>query len=296
MRRSQPVLTEVLTRRKFGRTNFLAEFLGGNYTNRRHDIYALEKQGLLRAHRPGGDGKIERAYADHWHYIWSLASRKLDLDWHEVGVDDIMLAVEIWAKKSSVTFQDAKHILKGKHLELPCEIKWDFPATRWRKAHPETYDKPVCPDALFSLGERYFALEFDRDSESIYPSTFKDTKSWHRSLLQYGHVLKNRTYQKEWNIPSLTLLVVCTATMHTINIAAHLRDVIGADSPNICFNAVPVLADTFKSPTPALPLFDDWTRVGFPNFNMAMEVMNGRQAGENTRTHQPKGGDRTRTK
>ena len=72
-------------------------------------------------------------------------------------IADIVLSFEAVAKMSGVPFRLNREILGDKPLKLPCYIEWGA-----QKA-----SKPIEPDAIFSVGDKYFLLEADRNTENL---------------------------------------------------------------------------------------------------------------------------------
>lgn len=267
MRRYLPDILEVLDRRSFARANFLLELVGGSAHRRRADFAALTKAGLIVRHPPNGDGNITRSYPMYFHRIYS---KKRDARppehargfWHQVMIDDLMIAVEIYCKKHGLTYTDGKDILQGRPMRLSSAISYEF-----ERGRTETYDRDLLPDGLFAINDRYFVLEADRDTEDVHASTFKQKRSWLRTLLQYRDVLTKKTYAREWGIPNLTVLVATINEAQRRRIVNEFGDRLSGQSKALCFAVFPTLADTIKAPTPDLD-FDNWERVGHPPFSL----------------------------
>ena len=91
-------------------------------------MFALGREGKRVLERAGTDEvELERRVPKQWE--------------HFVGINDVRIAVEL---SGSVSYFFA------------C---WELTALSWRC--------PIIPDAVFSLGERRFAVEFDRSFENI---------------------------------------------------------------------------------------------------------------------------------
>jgi hypothetical protein len=252
---------EILDRRQYARRHFLTTLLGGSDQNRRVEIAALCKQGLLRRHNPSGDGVIENSYPSYFHRIYSKASRKNKFNWHQVMVDDVMLSIEAACKRAGLAFRHRDQILKGSDFVLPANISWKF------GNRIETYRRPVAPDELFSIGDTYFVLEADRGSETIEATTFENKKSALRSLLQYRDIFTNRAYQTAWNIPNLMVLFAFDNVNHMRNVMRCMEGTLKGKSRGMLFAAYPSLGSPIASPEPLLTILQDpWLRVGHEPF------------------------------
>lgn len=278
-------LIELLKHRQFGRTNFLTAATGGSYQWRRKTIGKLPE---LRRHNPngsispfkGGLPNRDARYPRHFHRIYSLASRPLTFNWHQVFTDDIMLSVEAAARIHKAPLAHCRDILKAKPFKLEASISYTFEKGKATE-HFETFDKPVEPDDLFAVWNEFIVVEADRGTETHGPHTFKDKKSILRSLLQYIYVLTKKTY-KEWDIPHLKVLFVfdSEARMHY---AMHvLRDIIKVKSSSILFTCIPEFnSDAPVAPKPALDILErPLLRVGYEPFYLK-EQLNGRQTTAN---------------
>jgi hypothetical protein len=282
----------LLNRRHYGRLNLLTAALPGSAQNRAREIASLAKRAYLQLHPPGGNGDLERTYP-HWFFrIYSKTPKAnkalrayghIPIDrqeasefWHQVMIDDILLSIEAHCRRHDLTFTDEHDILQGQTRELPTRISYTF-----EDGHTEEREIAIEPDALFAINGRYFALEADRVHEPIRAETLKRT-SYFRKILQYRDVFKNRTYERVWRIPGLTVLNVTINPRHAQNIADYMRDGLKYKASWMLFGAIPELASTRHAPTPNLPLFGDWQRVGYPPFNMQEELTNGRTPTKNT--------------
>jgi len=85
----------------------------------------------------------------------------------------------------------------------------------------------LTPDNLFGFeypgaGFRFFAVEIDRNTESINRSDLQQT-AFARKIACYLTALKQRTYTAHWGIPNLSILVVTTNASHARNLVEHIR-------------------------------------------------------------------------
>lgn len=87
--------------------------------------------------------------------------------------------------------------------------------------------KTLIPDDLFGLeypgaGFRFFALEVDRNTESIERRSL-DQNAFGRKIACYLAVLRNRIYRDHWGLPNLSVLTVTTNATHALNLLDHIR-------------------------------------------------------------------------
>jgi hypothetical protein len=271
---------ELLNRRRLARMNFITDYLGGSYQNRRKEIGDLKDTEYLARFEPHGDGRLERAYPHFFHRIYAKGTRADkalkaagiqpikhpdtgDQFWHQMFIDDIVLSFEIACKQKGIPFKDQYEILGDKPLELPCHISYTFGTGKTHKS-----DRALGPDALFAIGDTYFALEADRGTEPIERSNLEQT-SYLRKFLQYRDVLKNKTYLSEWGIPNLMVLHISNRQDRTDALSTYLAEELKGKSESQCFKAAPALASTAKAPRPLTTLLTDpYERVGHPPYTI----------------------------
>ncbi|MDB5580987.1 MAG: hypothetical protein JWR80_6163 [Bradyrhizobium sp.] len=87
--------------------------------------------------------------------------------------------------------------------------------------------KALIPDDLFGLeypgvGFRFFALEIDRNTESIERRNMKQN-TFGAKIAGYLDVLRNQTYRTHWGLPNLHILTVTTNATHARNILAYIE-------------------------------------------------------------------------
>ncbi len=85
----------------------------------------------------------------------------------------------------------------------------------------------LVPDVLFGLhypgiGYRFFAVEIDRNTESIERTNLGQS-SFGRKVLGYRAILAARTYRSWWGLPNLHILTVTTNATHVRNLLDHIR-------------------------------------------------------------------------
>jgi hypothetical protein len=269
---------EVLNRRRLARRNFLTDYLGGNEQNRRKEISDLASMEYLTCYPPDGNGTLERSYPRQFFRIYGKglkADRALkaagiepikhpdigEQFWHQMLIDDIVMSFEIACRQQGLSFRDQHEILDDLPLELPCHISYTFPSSG--KAHSS--DKALAPDALFAIGDTYFAVEADRGTEPIERSNLNQT-SYLRKFLQYADVLKSGRYKTAWQIPNLMVLHISTREVRTKALMDFMNG-LGAKSQSQCFKSAPSFSSTSKSPRPLTTLLTDpYHRVGHPPF------------------------------
>lgn len=111
----------------------------------------------------------------------------------------------------------------------------------------------IIPDDLFGLeypgsGFRFFAVEIDRNTESITRKQGGYT-TWSKKVAGYLALLRHRLYREWWGIPNLTILVVTTSGLHARNIldyvASHCRP---AEAERFLFTFEPQFGTNWRVP------------------------------------------------
>jgi hypothetical protein len=131
--------------------------------------------------------------------------------------------------------------------------------------------KAVLPDDLFALhypgaGYRFFAVEIDRNTESIERRT-AGQNSFGRKITGYMEVLKHRTHTKHWGVPNLTILTVTTNARHAANIIDFIKRQNEPDlSGSFAFAVAPDFGANWRVPSTVLfHLLDEpWTTLNGP--------------------------------
>lgn len=174
---------------------------------------------------------------------------------HDHMASDILLDIEIGAREDERT----KFV---SHIDI---IKAAPPRTRTLKhplrvSVPETLGTPkwIEPDALFALGNRYFALEADMGTESIDPII-------RGKILSYREIVASGTIDEHFGIDNLTVLFVTTNEARMRNIMSELATIArNGRTPNFAFSCRPDLANFLQAPAPMGSMFTAaWERVGF---------------------------------
>jgi hypothetical protein len=124
-------------------------------------------------------------------------------------------------------------------------------------ALPLSANRSLIPDDLFGLeypgaGYRFFAVEIDRNTESIERSV-SGQSSFGRKIAAYLHILRTRAYRAHWGIPNLTVLTVTTNRTHAANILDHVRaQDSGAFAERFLFQAEPSFGANWRVPREVL--------------------------------------------
>jgi hypothetical protein len=87
--------------------------------------------------------------------------------------------------------------------------------------------KTLIPDDLFGLeypglGFRFFAVEIDRNTESIERKNMAQN-AFGTKIAGYLDILRNQTYRAHWGVPNLHILSVTTNATHARNILTFIK-------------------------------------------------------------------------
>lgn len=157
----------------------------------------------------------------------------------------------------------------NKTRAIPCTVR--HPSDR-----SEIYKGVVIPDAIFGIefvgkGKRYYFLEADRGTETIWPlgkHPLKDV-SYLRKVLQYREVIGNGVYKDFFGITGgVVVLNVVTILSRLKEISSVIGEVSnGTGSTYMLFNCMEQFGHFFKVPPPTPKLLTmPWPRVGHPKF------------------------------
>lgn len=85
----------------------------------------------------------------------------------------------------------------------------------------------LIPDDLFGIeypcaGFRFFALEIDRNTESIERRNLKQS-AFGQKIAGYLDILRNQTYRPYWGLPNLHILTVTTNATHARNLLDYVE-------------------------------------------------------------------------
>lgn len=133
-------------------------------------------------------------------------------------------------------------------------------------ALPLPGNRTLIPDDLFGIeypgsGFRFFAVEVDRNTESIERSVSGQT-SFGRKIVGYLHILRTRAYRTHWSIPNLTVLTVTTNATHATNILEYVRaQQAGPYAERFLLQAEPTFGANWRVPRGVLTkmLAGEWT-------------------------------------
>ena len=123
--------------------------------------------------------------------------------------------------------------------------------------------KHLVPDNLFGLafeggGYRFFAVEIDRNTETISPKK-PVRNSIAKKLKGYTDIIANRTFASHFGIPNLTILFATTNFPHLDRMVSHVRENVDARyHRKFLFNAFPDFGDVWRTPRQTLHVFDAW--------------------------------------
>ncbi|WP_439538926.1 replication-relaxation family protein [Sphingomonas sp.] len=153
---------------------------------------------------------------------------------------------------------DVRYISRGEILARACV----------QLALPLPGNRALIPDDLFGLeypgsGYRFFAVEIDRNTESIERSISGQT-SFGRKIAAYLQILRTRAFQTHWSIPNLTVLTVTTNRTHAANILDYIRvQDAGPFGERFLFQAEPSFGANWRVPSEVLSgvLADGWLTI-----------------------------------
>lgn len=94
--------------------------------------------------------------------------------------------------------------------------------------------RALVPDDLFGLeypgvGYRFFAVEIDRNTESIERKALTQT-AFGRKVAGYLQLLRAQIHRDWWGVPNLTILTLTTNEVHRRNMLVHVA---GQDEPGL---------------------------------------------------------------
>ncbi len=174
---------------------------------------------------------------------------------HDHMASNIALDIEIGARED----KNAQFV---SHIDI---IKAAPAATRLLKKPlripvPDTVGAPkwIEPDALFGLGNRYYALEADMGTETI--ETIIRGK-----ILAYREIVASCTIDDHLGIDNLTVLFVTTREPRMRSMMEELRAIArDGRTPRFAFACRPDLGDFMHTPAPIGEMFRaSWERVGY---------------------------------
>lgn len=117
--------------------------------------------------------------------------------------------------------------------------------------------RALIPDDLFGLeypgvGFRFFALEIDRNTESIERKNLKQT-AFGTKIAGYVDILRNQTYRIHWGVPNLRILTVTTNATHARNILDYIEKLVDPKYVDrFAFASEPAFGANWRVPKGAL--------------------------------------------
>jgi len=123
--------------------------------------------------------------------------------------------------------------------------------------------KSLVPDELFGIrfGDtvRFFAVEIDRNSESIGRRRIAQN-TFGKKLINYLDAMRNRAYKEEWGIPNMMVLTVTTNVTHMQNMMAYLQKLDLKLSERFLFKALLSFGSNWRVP-PVLKMLEPWKQA-----------------------------------
>lgn len=152
-----------------------------------------------------------------------FSPKRIDPFLHQLMGACVAASIELTAPAKGLRYIPREEILT--HLKCPAETR-DGPKPLSITASTNG-QKAVFPDDLFGLeypgvGFRFFAVEIDRNTESIERRDFSQN-AFGRKIAGYLDVLRNQTFRSRWGLPNLSVLTVTTNATHGANILDFVR-------------------------------------------------------------------------
>jgi len=178
---------------------------------------------------------------------------------HDHMASNIALDIEIGARAAAPPFKNHIDILHAasettralpRPLRIPVEI--------------EGRHTFVEPDALFAIGDRNYALEADKGTESVKAVIVP-------KILAYREIVSDYIIDAHLGIDNLTVLFATTSETRMKNVMRELaRIAVDGKSRMFGFRAEPAFADFLRTPAPTGELFSaPWARVGHDDLILA---------------------------
>ncbi|MGJ0531844.1 replication-relaxation family protein [Methylocystis sp.] len=223
----------------------------------RDELYQLAEEGALLLISKGLLPNAEWVFNSRVGGNSTMPSRLIRLA-HDHMASDIALDIEIGARGAAAPFLNHIEIIKT----APAAIqKLKYPL---RVPVPDVPGAPkwIEPDALFSLGGRYYALEADMNTESI-PTII------HSKIIAYREIVSACVIDEHLGIDNLTVLFVTINEQRMRAIKEELRGIArDGRSKMFAFACRPDLANFLKAPAPTGRMFTlPWERVGYDNLS-----------------------------
>lgn len=125
----------------------------------------------------------------------------------------------------------------------------------------------LVPDAIFGLeyprrGFRFFALEADRNTESIERANLTQ-RAFARKAEAYAVIFATQAYRAWWGLPNLHILTVTTSMVHARNIRAAVAERAGPYATQYAFASEPTFGANWRIPSATLSalVMRSWSRA-----------------------------------
>ena len=176
---------------------------------------------------------------------------------HDHMASDILIDIEIGARAAGQNFRSHIDIIKaaprrtqGFQNPLRIPVPPIFGAPLW-----------IEPDALFAIGERAYALETDRGSESV-EAIIKG------KIRAYREIVASYVIDDHWGIDNLSVLFVTLSEKRLRNMIRAVASIANnGRSKMFLFACRPNLDDFARAPAPDGRMFrEGWRRVGLEDW------------------------------
>ena len=174
----------------------------------------------------------------------------------------ISASIEVLARERGIAFIPAEQILS--RPRCPESTRTSF--------NPLAIPTPgapgsLVPDNLFGFrypgdGYRFFAVEIDRNTESIERKT-RNQDAFTKNIHGYREIFRSCAFERHWGVPNLLLLTVTTNHAHMFNLLRHIAKLDDPLTERFLFKAEPTFGVNWRVPRAVLAhLFSPWERVG----------------------------------
>jgi len=182
----------------------------------------------------------------------SLAPSRLIRLAHDHMASDIMIDIEIGARKADLPFRNHLHLLTAAPVQTRVMKKpLRIPVTIGGQ------DTFVEPDGVFSIASRWYALEADKGTESI-------TSVIVPKILAYREIVADHIVDDHLGIDNLRVLFATTSTRRMKNVMRELQRIAANNrSAMFAFRSEDSFGAYLKTPMPSGRLAHaPWARVG----------------------------------
>lgn len=135
------------------------------------------------------------------------------------------------------------------------------------KKNPTPFSIPlstgvIIPDNIFGIefpegGFRFFAVEIDRNTESIRSN--KVTNTIERKIEAYLYLMETNGFTQRFGIPNFHVLLATTNHAHLENMIGHLHEKVPARlHKRFLFKAFPDFGEDWRVPREVLPVLEQW--------------------------------------